>query len=315
LLIQQRRRNKKMKIRLILTIATSALVIQAPFANADTFTSKGDGATRQWDSVDSWDCVGCSIPSYPQSGDTATILETDVIYISGNTQVVASLTLQSSNVEADVAVLEFRSGSQLNVETSLNAQSNLTYPAHVDFATGTGGSRPVLNSAGSGVTISGLVQSIDTAEGAVTRDSANTFSLNSGSQIAANGGDIEISAVMTINSGAEILAASGDLTVSGPVTINGIARATGSVDLIFTTNQPAAASTGLVHVDSASARVIFDSSSGQTFTGALDFYVEAGEMLFNDSVTTAGGTRMESGGMINVPAGESFQSTGSFTGP
>jgi hypothetical protein len=102
--------------------------------------------------------------------------------------------------------------------------------------------------------------------------------------------------------------------VSGSATIHGTARATDGADLVFTA-APVASSTGLIQVDSPDAQVVFDVGSGQVFSGALDFYVESGELIIADSVTTAGGTRLEAGGTIRVLAGETFHSTGAFTGP
>jgi hypothetical protein len=300
-----------MNARFILTLALAVPVLQGPVARADTFQSKGDGVTRVWDAAASWTRTSGTTNTYPQSGDTATVLKSDVIYVAGNTQVVAHLTIEKGDAGNAAAVLELRSGGRLNVESSLNAQTDATYPADVRFATGSGANRPTLSSAGD-VTISGLVQSIGSAEGLLSSSSLNRFTLSSGARIVADGGDVTISALVSVNGGAELLARGADLIVTEQVTINGTARATSSADLIFTTNAPAASSAGLIHVDSADAQVFFNAGSGQVFTGGLDFRAEAGEIVFNDTVETAGGLRIDPGGKMTIAASESFKKTGVF---
>jgi hypothetical protein len=227
---------------------------------------------------------------------------------NGETHVVTGLEIYVAICVEPGGTLELASGATLFVVSSITVAADGIFRFNA-----ANGLLPSLISLGN-LVISGTITSDGPAGGLITRTGLSTVMLKNGAIVAANGGYVEISAPITVSSGAEILAASEVVIISGPATIHGTARATDGADLVFTAT-PVAGSTGLIHVDSPDARLVFDVGSGQVFNGALDFYVETGELIFADSVTTAGGTRLESGGTIRVVAGETFQSTGTFTGP
>ena len=275
--------------KLVLTLAIAGLVIQGPFAYADaeTFESAKSG---DWDKPATWDCPGgeCDHP-YPVAGDTATVLQDHVVDVD-NPQAVTTLTVNMKTDGTAGGVLDMQANARLDILASLTVQADATDPGVFRFSA-TSGDTPELRAAGPTVTIFGLIQTTGSQGATISRTNDYTFALDSDAEVLADGGDI---------------------TITAPMLINGTARATSSADLIFVMNAPAPGSTGLIHVDSSTAQVFFNPGSTQTYTGTLDFYAEAGEIVINDSQSTAGGTRIDATGKMDIAADESYSSSGPF---
>jgi len=285
--------------KVILTVALAAFIINgAPAYAVDpdpgTYRSKTSG---QWDSAGNWevdDGGWRDADDYPRTGDTATILKSHVIHIISNTDDIHTLTLERGDASNAAAILELRDAGNLNVGSSLTAETDATYPAMVKFVATGAQTRPELRSIAIPATISGMVKATGDKGGVIARTSLNTF---------------------TLNSGAEILAAGGDITISAPLEIDGTVRASnvGATGYTVTFSAaPKAASDGLLHVDHANATIAFGNGSARTFTGALDIKLEDGTIDVQDNIELAGGVEFTKG-FIKVVNGKQFKKTGSYT--
>ena len=238
-------------------------------------------------------CVACASLLVPSSAvraaDCPTIIDGHLIIPPGCTHVITGTVAYASVSVRAKGTLKLGAGALLDVFDSIDVHTQGAFC----FNGGDGGPTPTLRAVGiiNDLEISGTITVEGAAGGLISRVA---------------------SAVVTLNSDGKLIAQGGDLIITAPMQIDGTVRATSSADLIFVMNAPSAASAGLVHVDNANARVLFLVGSAQTYTGDLDFRAEAGEIVINDSVETAGGTRIDTGGKMTVASGESFKSTGAF---
>lgn len=286
-----------MKTRLILTMATACIVIPGSLASAAaTFESNGTGG-GDWNSASSWTCVdGTCDHDYPVAGDTATVLQDDLIYVD-NSEAAANLTVNKKTDGTAGGILDMRASGVLEVSDSLNIQTDATDPGEFHFSA-TSGTKPNLRASGS-LDISGPITVTGSVGGEITRTSNNSVAINSNGIITNEEGPLTISSPLR-NDG--IIRANASST-SHPITI------TGAID---------GDSTGRFETaDHANARMTLAVGSGVTWTTSVTgpyFDVRKGAMTFNDTFGDEAALRMLDGS-LTVAAAKSFTANEAWVNP
>ncbi len=299
-----------MRTRLILTIALAAFVINGATAYAvdpDPGTYRSATASGQWDTAANWevdDGGWRAADDYPRAGDTATILEDDLIYVSSSTQEAANLTVNKKVSGSSPAILEMRSAAVLKLRDTLTVQVDGSVAANTAifrFYADDGETQPILRTTAS-LEISGPITVEDPADSdgcAGGKIDANTAAdwviLMSDGTITAQYGPLDITC---------------DIEVDGTI----LANASATAWRIRFTKEILGGSTGLIEAsDSSNARVHFD--DGSAFNNAIDLKVDDGaRMQFSDTddYVTSGGFSMPSG-FFDIDLDVSVKSTGSYT--
>jgi hypothetical protein len=281
--------------KLTLTIAVVACFAAATTTEAADISSNGTGGGA-WNQAGSWS------GGIPGPDDNVTILNGDDIVVNDETASVDTVLVQNGGTLTMQSTVSTQ--SILVVQNSLKVDSSATFRFNESTY-----DRPIVRADAARCDLAGEFGGIG-SQGGMFDDSGSGHDFE-----IINSEAVSFTLSNTITVDTAIWCVSGSLTVSTDIENDGEIRADGGTVTFASGSTLNDNSAGWFMVTDDSSTMQFDHNDSTVPSMSAHFRATHGTLDIDESITTSGGCRLDSGTTVAVAGGAVFTATGAYSDP